>query len=184
MLILMMAAAMAAPDGAQPMAIDDWQRLTIVQVAQNVPGESTRYLKVTGGDLDGDGAPDDAILAFDCHGDMVMNARYIVTPRDHASGLPTGRRQYAPIRIVKEWGPATPQLAKIRPQYDVKTLKGNEKRVTVRGWDPVKKEEIAATADDRWTPITLGMTGDLCPATTDAAAKQKATKTRSNIQNN
>lgn len=34
----------------------------------------------------------------------------IVSPRDAASGLPTGKRQHKPITIVKQWGAASPQL--------------------------------------------------------------------------
>jgi type VI secretion system secreted protein Hcp len=33
----------------------------------------------------------------------------IVSPRDPASGLPTGKRQHHPITIVKAWGAASPQ---------------------------------------------------------------------------
>lgn len=31
-------------------------------------------------------------------------------PRDKNTGLPSGRRQYKPVVITKEWGAATPQL--------------------------------------------------------------------------
>ena len=34
----------------------------------------------------------------------------IASPRDAASGQATGRRQYSPIVITKEWGAASPQL--------------------------------------------------------------------------
>lgn len=34
----------------------------------------------------------------------------IVSPRDAASGLPTGKRQHKPITITKEWGASTPLL--------------------------------------------------------------------------
>ena len=34
----------------------------------------------------------------------------IVSPRDAASGLPTGKRQHKPISITKEWGASTPLL--------------------------------------------------------------------------
>jgi len=33
----------------------------------------------------------------------------VISPRDPATGLPTGKRQYAPLTIVKEWGAASPQ---------------------------------------------------------------------------
>ena len=34
----------------------------------------------------------------------------VTSPRDAASGQATGRRQYSPILITKEWGAASPQL--------------------------------------------------------------------------
>ncbi len=34
----------------------------------------------------------------------------IRSPRDAASGQPSGKRSHGPVQIVKEWGPATPQL--------------------------------------------------------------------------
>jgi type VI secretion system secreted protein Hcp len=34
----------------------------------------------------------------------------VISPRDVATGQPTGKRQYKPITIVKEWGAASPQL--------------------------------------------------------------------------
>ena len=34
----------------------------------------------------------------------------VISPRDAASGLPTGKRQHRPIVITKEWGAASPQL--------------------------------------------------------------------------
>ena len=33
----------------------------------------------------------------------------VVSPRDPASGLPTGKRHYQPVTIVKSWGAASPQ---------------------------------------------------------------------------
>lgn len=32
------------------------------------------------------------------------------SPRDPATGLPTGRRQYRPVVVAKEWGAASPQI--------------------------------------------------------------------------
>lgn len=34
----------------------------------------------------------------------------ITSPRDAATGLPSGKRQHGPITITKPWGPATPQF--------------------------------------------------------------------------
>ena len=36
-------------------------------------------------------------------------AMELESPRDAASGLPTGKRQWKPIKVVKEWGAASPQ---------------------------------------------------------------------------
>jgi len=34
----------------------------------------------------------------------------VISPRDVATGQASGKRQYKPIRFVKEWGAASPQL--------------------------------------------------------------------------
>jgi type VI secretion system secreted protein Hcp len=40
-----------------------------------------------------------------------LKFRYeLVSPRDPASGLPTGKRQHKPVTLTKEWGAASPQL--------------------------------------------------------------------------
>lgn len=52
--------------------------------------------------------PAPAVEKFRC-----QNFTYEVkSPRDAASGQATGKRQHAPIRIVKEWDAATPLLMK------------------------------------------------------------------------
>lgn len=124
------------------------------------------YLKVkSSGDLDGDGLPDDAVIKLVCAGDELRSAHYSVTsPRDPASGQASGKRMHKPVTIVKEWGAATPQLSAMKPSYDVKKVEGTGAR--------------AATADDGWAPVSLTGTEGLC------AAAERATKTRSNIQNN
>ncbi|NQW30230.1 MAG: type VI secretion system tube protein Hcp [Ignavibacteria bacterium] len=45
----------------------------------------------------------------------------IVSPRDAASGLPTGKRQHKPLTIIKEWGAATPQLYKAMTTGEILT---------------------------------------------------------------
>ncbi len=45
----------------------------------------------------------------------------IVSPRDPASGLPTGKRQHKPITISKEWGASTPQFYKAMVAGEVLT---------------------------------------------------------------
>src|ERR1051326_3940113 len=34
----------------------------------------------------------------------------VASPRDAATGLPTGKRQFSPVVITKEWGASSPQL--------------------------------------------------------------------------
>jgi hypothetical protein len=158
---LLLTAAAAAPSDGKTMALDDWHALTITGVAGEAAGPV--YLRVQAGDLDGDGKADDAVLKLVCGDGKVTNASYVIAPRDSASGMATGRRQYSPVKIVKEWGAASPELQKMKPQYDVKNMKGNER-----------------TADG-WTSVTLSETEGLCGAAQTAA---RAVKSRSNIQNN
>ena len=40
--------------------------------------------------------------------DVSAVSHEIVSPRDAASGLPTGKRQHKPISITMEWGASTP----------------------------------------------------------------------------
>jgi len=42
--------------------------------------------------------------------DVTAVSHEIVSPRDPASGLPTGKRQHKPISITMEWGATTPLL--------------------------------------------------------------------------
>ncbi|MEO7411200.1 MAG: hypothetical protein ABIU10_07765 [Sphingomicrobium sp.] len=86
-------------------------------------------------------------------------------PRDAASGQASGKRQHKPLTIIKEWGAAPPQLAAIKPTYDVKKVEGTGARMS-RGW----------------VPISLSATDGLCDAARTAA--KTVTKTSSNIQNN
>jgi hypothetical protein len=154
-------AAAAAPDG-KTMAMDDWHALAITGVSGEASGPL--YLRVQAGDLDGDGTADDAVVKLVCAAGKVTNASYVVSPRDSATGMATGKRQYAPIKIVKEWGAASPELSKIKPQYDIKMLKGNER-----------------TADG-WTAIALNNSDGLCAAAQSSAAT--IVKSKSNITNN
>jgi hypothetical protein len=149
--------AAAAPGGT--MAMDDWHALAITAVSGEANGPV--YLRVQAGDLDGDGKADDAVLKLVCGDGKVTDASYVIAPRDSASGMATGRRNYAPVKIVKEWTPVSDELQKMRPQYDVKAMKGNERLA------------------DGWTKLTLAKTDGLCPA-----AQASIVKSKSNITNN
>ncbi len=121
---------------------------------------------VSTGDLDGDGLADEAVVRLQCVGADIQTAEYsIKSPRDAASGQASGKRTHKPVTFVKEWGATTPQLAKVRPGYNVKQNNGAR----------------AAATGDGWTAISLSDASSLCA---DSTAALKATKTRSNIQNN
>ena len=74
-----------------------------------------RLYAVAAGDLDGDGVSDTAWLRVRCDGGApasLMVYHEVKSPRDAASGMATGKRMHRPFTITKEWGPATPMLAK------------------------------------------------------------------------
>ena len=54
--------------------------------------------------------PDEAVMKLVCAGGKLTSASYVVSPRESASGMATGRRHVQPVTIVKEWGAASPQL--------------------------------------------------------------------------
>lgn len=162
MLMLPLLAIAAGPNDGKTMAMDDWHTLSIVAVGQT--GNGPYYLDVHAGDLDGDGLPDDAYLRLVCADGRLQQASYEVKPRDSASGMATGKRMHKPLTVVKEWGPASPQLLALKPTYDVKKLKGNER-----------------AAAEGWTQMSLANADGLCTAAEAAAG---AVKSRSNIQNN
>lgn len=167
MLVLaLIAAAQVAPEAGKTMAVDDWHNASIVAVGGDpATGAPVLHLRSTG-DLDGDGAPDEAYLKLACAGGTVKDALFhsVESPRDAASGQATGKRTHSPVTFVKEWGPSTPQLSAMKPTYDL------------------KKGTKARTADSDWVAVTLGDADGLCAAAEDAVAK--ITKSRSNIQNN
>jgi hypothetical protein len=127
------------------------------------------YLKAhSSADLDGDGMADDLVIRMDCAAGTMHTADFRVTgPRDAASGQASGKRMHKPFTIVKEWGAATPQLMALKTGYDVKKVEGTGARAKTM-------------MEDDWNPISLSNSEQLCAA----AATARATKTRSNIQNN
>ena len=125
------------------------------------------YLKVSAGDLDGDGMADEAVVRLQCAAGKVVAAHHNVkSPRDSASGMASGKRTHHPVTFIKEWGPSTPQLREMKVSYDVKKVEGTGAR----------------TGNDGWQMLSLTGADGLCPAAEAAAAK--VSKSRSNIQNN
>lgn len=161
---LLFVAALAATSTAGTAAADYFLKIEGVG-RDSVAGPI--YLKVSStGDLDGDGRPDEGVVRLKCSGGQVAAAHFrynVKSPRDSASGMASGKRTHHPVTFVKEWGPSTPQLFQARVGYD---LKSNTKGRIV---------------SDGWQMMTLSNAGGLCPA---AEAAAKATKSRSNIQNN
>ena len=161
-LLGILAAAAMSPGDGKTMALDDWHPLAIYGVG--AVDQGPLYLQVHAGDLDGDGRVDDAVLKLLCADGRVQQA--LLRPRDVTGiGSPTEKRQHGTVTIVKEWGPASPQLMALKPTYDVKKMKGNERRT-----------------GDGWTDLSLAQTDGLCPAA--AAAATAIVKSKSNITNN
>ena len=123
-------------------------QLNIQEQAADAAGDM-RYYRVAAGDLDGDGRADKAILQVRCADGLVAEA--LIAPRDSSSGMPTGKRQHGSVKIVKEWGAASPQLAAAKVGYDVKKVEGSGART-------------AAPAG--WTPVALTGAGPLCSMAT------------------
>jgi hypothetical protein len=158
--LALLATAAASPSDGKTMALDDWHQLTIYGVGGDPAGPV--YVQVHAGDLDGDGLADDAVLKLQCDRNELRQAHYVTSPRDSGGGMPTGKRQHGSVKFVKEWGPASPQLLQVKPTYDVKQLKGNER-----------------LAADGWTEVSLANTDGLC-----GAAQAAIVKSKSNITNN
>lgn len=166
MLTLLLFAAAAAPDG-KTMAMDDWHALEIVRVAVRPPNHSPDYLEVHAGDLDGDGLPDDAYLRLTCADGKLQQAAYEVKgPRDAATGQASGKRMPKPLKVVKEWVAASPELAAAKASYDLK----------------LEKKARMAASPDGWTQLSLSNGDSLCPAV--AAQQSTIIKSKSNITNN
>lgn len=171
LLITLLAAGLAVPtpaavSDAKTMAHDSWHQAKIVAIGTPLPGDAATYLEIHAGDFDGDGVDDDAYLKLTCDDGKVTQAWYEVkSPRDLATGQASGKRQHQPVTFVKEWGAATPRLSAVKPSWNIKT-----------------NQSARTAAGDEWTPIDLANTDGLCAAAGEAT--RKATKTRSNIQNN
>jgi hypothetical protein len=134
---------------------------TVTDVAAAGSGAVT-YLRVATPDYDDDGKLDVAYLRLVCTGGA---ATEVASWSWGASQ--TGMRSSGPPGAPKEWSPASPQLRALTASYLKKKL------------DRSAGKAMNADAGG-WTRVTLSGGEGLCPA----ADGVKATKSRSNIQNN
>lgn len=161
MLFAVLGLAMVAPSSSN--------MLTITGISE-VTADGLIPLAVTIGDLDGDGVGDSGTLLLRCSNGSVVEALFhnVKSPRDAASGQASGKRTHVMPHVLEK----SSALAAMRPTYDVKTSKGA--RIIVGS-----KE-----SHDSYKSLSLSGAEGLCPAASSEAAKVKATKSRSNIQNN
>src|SRR5512133_3816420 len=61
---------------------------------------------------------------------IIATSHEVVSPRDAASGLPTGKRQHKPFTITKEIDKATPLL------YNILVNNENVKKWKLQYWQP------------------------------------------------
>jgi hypothetical protein len=144
--------------------------MAITHVGAGGPGAVTYVKGVTDSDLDGDGKNDEAVLRVVCMGGAApevqawsWGATNSGSAQHSTAGLGHGR---AAPGAPTEWEPATPQLALSARYLHKKLEKWTGKRMS--------------SDAGGWTKVTLSGADGLCPAI-DAV---KATKSRSNIQNN
>ena len=164
MLLLALAAVAAAPEDGKTVALDDWSPLTVVSVGRTTDGPY--YLDVHAGDLDADGLPNDAYLRLSCADGKLVQAHYQVkAPRDSATGQ-VSERTHKPLKVIKEWEPASPQLMAAKPTYDLK----------------LEKKARMAADPDGWSPLSLSSGDQLCAALTEQ--RSTIVKSKSNITNN
>lgn len=133
--------------------------VTVKGVARDAPAGPILLLVSTDRDSDGDGVNDEGTLRMVCAGGEMKALSFhynVKSPRDSASGQATGR-----ISGVRSWQPAPRELSGHR----IKLVNATVSELDQRGW----------------TPVTMAGGHDLCQPAIDAV---KATKSRSNIQNN
>jgi hypothetical protein len=162
-IILALGAAMLTPDASS---------FTINGVAAPDP-EGMIPLSVATADLDGDGAADHGTLLIRCAGGNVAAALYssVKAAREAGSGLATGKRTHVMPHVFETAGP---RLAAVRGNWDLKEAKGGR---LIAGF-------LSKKGYDHYQAVGLTNVAGLCAAATAQAATVKATKSRSNIQNN
>lgn len=130
-------------------------------------------LSVSTADLDGDGAADRGTLVIRCDGGRVAEALFsnVKSPRDAASGQASGKRTHVMPHVFDTAGT---RLAAMRGSWD---LKENKSARLIAGY-------MSKKGYDYYQAVSLSNVDGLCAAATEQSAKVKATKSRSNIQNN
>lgn len=135
-----------------------------------------RLYSVTVADLDGDGMSDEGWLRVACSGGVATAAAYysVKSPRDAASGQPTGKRMHKPFNITMEldrkggvvgrsvsWdikeakGAKVAADGKLKATYDVKKVEGTGARATAT--------DGKTMAHDDWQQATIrNGSPDLC----------------------
>src|SRR3954453_16430933 len=123
MLMLALLAAAAVPGDGKIMASDDWPAFAIYGVGGNASG--ALFVQVHGGDLDGDGRPDDAVVKLICADGTLTQSLYRVAPRDSGIGMPTGRGPRQTTSLDGTFGAEPAELSAIKPTYNVKMQNGS-----------------------------------------------------------
>ena len=202
-----MAGRVGADAPAQSHDVHELEKVSFTVTGQ-ASGEAAAvsYLRIrTDTDSDGDGLGDEAVLRISCPG----NAACAAAVRPMWTADAPGKQTSQPAAFVKEWGPATPQFRALSETYLMRNLSKGPAARDGAGWTQVELPEstwhaintkgTGATgrvapqcpaAADAGTPgasavegatVTTAGAGDVCQPEIDGV---KATKSRSNIQNN
>lgn len=153
------ALALAALITSTPAAAAYEFYVTVKGVARDAPAGPIFLLVATSKDLDGDGANDDGVLRMVCRSGKIIGLSFnynVKSPRDSASGQASGK-----MGGLRSWQPAPPEFN----GHTIKLINATVSELDQRSW----------------TPVTTAGGGDICQPAIDAV---KATKSRSNIQNN
>lgn len=167
--LILAAALLASPAKASAPSHDVHElekiSFTVTAVGDRKSGSVIYLRTLASADSDGDGVPDERILRITCSGAAVTDAA--LWSRDASNA---GRRGPGTgSALTGTWGAATPQFRTMSLAYAVeKVERARSKRPSSNALE--------------WEPVALSGAEGLCPAA--AAAREVATKSRSNIQNN
>jgi len=82
------------------------------------------------------------------HQDWIEGIRFssqVTSPRDAATGQPSGKRQYSPITFTKVWGPSSPQIFQACVTNEVLSTVKFEFWTTISGGQEVMYQTIILT---------------------------------------